>query len=127
MSALRLLAVGLLAAGMAAGVRAEEKKVAADKEKLVGAWEVVKADEGAPPVGSVIAFAKDGTIKVTHQRDGKEETLEGTYTVEGDQLKVVIKNGDKENKHTVTIKKLTATEFVAENDKGKAAEFKRKK
>jgi hypothetical protein len=35
--------------------------------------------------------------------------------------------GDKEDKHTITIKKLTATEMVAENEKGMTAEFKKKK
>jgi hypothetical protein len=40
---------------------------------------------------------------------------------------VAIKHGDKEDKHTVTIKKLTDTEFSAENEKGMKAEFKKKK
>jgi uncharacterized protein (TIGR03066 family) len=126
MSALRLLVAGLLVLGFAVGVRADDKKADIDKDKLLGTWEVVKADDGPPP-GTVVEFAKDGKLKVTHKKDGKDETLEGTYKIDGDKLSVVLKMGDKEEKHSVTIKKLTATEMVAENDKGKAAEFKKKK
>jgi hypothetical protein len=40
---------------------------------------------------------------------------------------VVVKVDGNEVKHTVTIKKLGANEMTAENDSGKAIEFKRKK
>jgi uncharacterized protein (TIGR03066 family) len=126
MSALRLLVAGLLVLGFAGGVRADDKKADIDKDKLLGAWEVVKSDEG-PPVGSVVEFAKDGKLKATHKKDGKDETLEGTYKTDGDKLSVLFKMGDKEDKATVTVKKLTATEMVAENEKGKTVEFKKKK
>jgi uncharacterized protein (TIGR03066 family) len=125
MAAVRLMAAGLAIVGLIAGARAEEKK-ADNKAKLLGAWEVVKSDEGGPPVGTVVEFAKDGKMKLTHKVDGKEETLPGTYTIDGEKLNVTIKREDKDNKHTVTIKKLTDTEMVAENEKGAKAEFKRK-
>ena len=96
-------------------------------EKLVGVWEVVKAEQGALPVGSTIDFGKDGKAKVTAVREGKESTAEGTYVVDGTKLTVTLKHGEKEVKHAITIKKLTDTEFVSENEKGKTAEFKRKK
>ena len=127
MNAVRLMAAGVLVVGLLGGVRAEEKKADANAGKIVGSWEVVKADEGAPPVGSVIEFSKDGKIKITHKKDDKDVTIEGTYKVDGDKLAVTLKVGDKEDKHTVTIKKLTATEMTVENDKGKSAEFKKKK
>ena len=127
MSAMRLLVTGLVVLGIVAGVRADDKKADTNKEKLVGSWEVVKGDEGAPPVGTVVVFNKDGKMKVTHKQDDKEVTLEGTYTLDGDKVSIVLKQGDKEVKHTVTIKKLTDTEFVAENEKGQKAEFKKKK
>jgi uncharacterized protein (TIGR03066 family) len=120
------MVAGLLVVGFAGGVRADDKKADIDKDKLLGTWEVVKSDEG-PPVGTVVEFTKDGKMKVTHKSDGKEETLEGTYKIDGDKLSVVLKMGDKEDKHSVTIKKLTATEMTAENEKGKTAEFKKKK
>ena len=127
MVALRLLVVGFLTLGLVAGVRAEEKKAETNKEKLVGAWEVTKSEEGAPPIGSVVEFAKDGKMKVTIKRDDKESTVAGTYTIDGDKISVTLKHGDKEDKHTVTIKKLTASEMVLTNEMGKTAEFKRKK
>ena len=127
MRSLQMLAVGLLVVGISSGLRAEEKKADTTVEKLLGSWEVVKADEGAPPVGSVVTFAKEGKMKITHKVEGKDETAEGTYTLKGEELSVTLKHGDKEETHKVTIKKLTATEMVAENEKGKKAEFKKKK
>jgi uncharacterized protein (TIGR03066 family) len=127
MNARRLLAAGLLGLGLLTTLAAEEKKDDTNKEKLVGIWEVVKAEQGALPVGSVVDFGKDGKAKVTAVREGKESTAEGSYSVEGDKLTVTLKHGEKEVKHAITIKKLTDTEFVSENEKGKTAQFKRKK
>ena len=125
MNALRLMVAGVCAVVMVAGIRAEEK---ADNAKLlVGAWEVTKADEGALPVGSVIEFGKDGKVSVTAKRGDKESTSEGTYTVAGDKLTVTLKHEGKDIKHAITIKKLSDTVYVTENEKGKTAEFKRKK
>ncbi len=126
MNALRLLAAGFLMLGIVAGVRAEDKG-AVSKDKIVGTWEVTKSEEPPPPVGAVVEFTKDGKVKVTHKRDDKDVTLEGTYTVEGDKVNVVVKVDDQEVKHTVTIKKVDKDEISAENDKGKAVVFKRKK
>jgi uncharacterized protein (TIGR03066 family) len=127
MNALRLMAAGLLAIGLIAGVRAEEKKADTNKEKLVGSWEVTKSHEGGPPVGAVIVFGKDGKMKITTKKDDKETTMEGTYTIDEDKLTVTVKKDDKEDKHKITIKKLSDTEFVAENDQGKSIECKKKK
>jgi uncharacterized protein (TIGR03066 family) len=121
------MAAGLLAIGLIAGVRAEEKKADTNKEKVVGTWEVTKSEEGGPPVGTVITFSKDGKLKVVHKKDGKEETAEGTYKVEDDKLTVTVKHDEKEETHKVTIKKLTDTEFVGENEKGKTIECKKQK
>jgi uncharacterized protein (TIGR03066 family) len=122
------MAAGLLAIGLIAGVRAaDEKKADISKDKLVGTWEVTKADEGGPPAGTTLVFDKDGKMKITHKQDGKEVTDEGTYTLADDALTVTVKQGDKENKHKVTIKKLTDTEMVAENEKGMKIECKKKK
>ena len=126
MNARRQMAAGLLVVGLLTALPAAEK-ADVNKEKLVGLWEVVKADPGALPVGSVVDFGKDGRAKVTAVREGKESTAEGSYAVEGNKLTVTLKHGEKEVKHAITIKKLTDTEFVSENEKGKTAEFKRKK
>ena len=126
MNARRLLMVALVASGLVTASAARAKGDA-NQEKLVGVWEVVKAEQGALPVGAVVDFSKDGKAKVTAVRDGKESTLEGTFVVEGTKLTVTLKHDEKEVKHAIKIKKLTDTEFVSENEKGKTAEFKRKK
>ncbi len=126
MNALRWMAAGLLVVGLAAAVRAADKPDVS-KEKLAGTWEVTKADEGGPPTGAVIEFTKDGKLKVTHTRDGKEETLEGTWTADGAKLTVAVKAKDEERKHTVTVKKLTDTELAVQDEEGRNVEFKRKK
>jgi uncharacterized protein (TIGR03066 family) len=126
MNALRLLAAGAMVCALTVGARAEEKK--ADNAKLlVGTWEVTKADKDTLPVGSVVELAKEGKLKVTHKVEGKEETREGTYTVEGDKFTVTVKAGDNVSKHTITIKKISDTELVTTDEQGKSVEFKRKK
>jgi uncharacterized protein (TIGR03066 family) len=122
MNALRLLPVAVLALGLVAGLRAEEKDNAA---KLIGQWEVVKASKGGPQAGSLIEFGKGNLLKVVRKgEDGKEETSEGTFKVEGDKLLLTRKGQD--GKLELTIKKLTATELILERD-DRATEFKRKK
>jgi len=125
MNALRLIAAGFLMIGIVAGVRAE--KADTNKDKVVGTWEVVKSEEPPPPVGAVVEFGKDGKMKVTRKQDDKDVTINGTYTVKGDTINVVLKIEDKEVKHTITIKKIEGDVISVENEKGKAIEFKRKK
>jgi uncharacterized protein (TIGR03066 family) len=118
-----MMVTGLFLVGVVAGVRAAD----IDKEKLVGSWEVIKADEGAPPVGTAITFTKDGKVKVVHKVKDEERTGEGTFNVKGDKLSVTVKHGDKEDTHTVTITKLSDTEVTGENEKGAKFTLKRKK
>jgi uncharacterized protein (TIGR03066 family) len=125
MNVLRLLAVGVATCALTAGVKAEEKK--ADNAKLLmGSWEATKAAEGTLPVGAVVTFAKDGKMTVTAKRDGKEETRDGTYKLDGDKFTITMKMGDTEAKFTITIKKISDTELVTANDEGKVVEFKKK-
>ena len=127
MNALRFMAVSFFVLVMAISVRAEEKK--ADNAKLiVGTWEVVKSDKGTLSPGDVIEFAKDGKLKALVKVDGKDMTLEATYTVAGDKLIGSRKVDGEEKKQAHTIKKLTATELTILDDKeNKTIEFKRKK
>jgi uncharacterized protein (TIGR03066 family) len=123
MNVLRVLVVGVAACALTAGVSAEEKK--ADTAKLLlGSWEATKADPGTLVVGAVATFAKDGTMKVVEKKDGKEETHEGTYKLDGDKMTITPKGG--EGKFTITIKKISESEMVAANDEGKVVEFKKK-
>jgi uncharacterized protein (TIGR03066 family) len=126
MSALRLVVAGVAMCVLTSGIRAEEKK--ADNAKLlVGSWEATKAAEGTLPVGAVVTFDKEGKMKVSAKREGKEETHDGTYKLTGDKFTITMKMGDTEHKMTITIKKISDTEMVTANDEGKVVEFKRKK
>src|SRR5439155_4753040 len=97
MNALRLVASGLLTFGLVLTLPVAAK-ANANKDKLVGVWEVVKAEQGALPVGSTVEFGKDGKAKVTAVREGKESSVEGTFAVEGSKLNVTLKHGEKDVK-----------------------------
>ena len=124
MKVLQILAVGMILGLVASGANADDKK--ADNAKLVvGKWAVTKCEEGSLPVGTIVDLTKDGKVKVTVKEGDKEEVAEGTYTVDGDTMKVTLKVDKDEEKHTVTIKKVSDTEMIIEAD-GKTIEFKKK-
>jgi uncharacterized protein (TIGR03066 family) len=114
-----------------AGAARPEDKPADNKTLILGSWEVSKAGEGAPPVGTTVEFTKAGTFKMTGESKGKERKLEGKYSLDGQMLTLVLPGGEglKETKETVKITKLTEKEFIMTGgDKGeKVVEFKRKK
>jgi uncharacterized protein (TIGR03066 family) len=111
------------------------KKEATNKEKIVGIWE--PAAKPKPGEADSIEFTADGKLKVTAKDDkGKPITMGGAYTVEGDKITSVLHGPDdkplkgpdgKEMKETATITKLTDTELVTKDEKGKTDEFKKKK
>jgi uncharacterized protein (TIGR03066 family) len=119
---LRLALVGVLVLGVSVA-RADDKETTG---KLVGTWEVIKADKGALPVGSTVEFIKGGKLKVTHKEEGKTVVGEGTYKVESGALKVAVKVEDKEHNVTLQVKTLTDKELVLANDKDQTATFKKK-
>jgi uncharacterized protein (TIGR03066 family) len=121
MNALRVLAVVGLFAVVA---RAEDKPDYA--KKIVGKWEVTKADEGTLPVGSIIEFTKDGKFKSMEKDGAKDVVFDGTYKVDGDKFELNLKIGEESHKVMVTITKMTDTEMHTKNDDGKIVEVKRK-
>jgi uncharacterized protein (TIGR03066 family) len=124
MNALKLLAVGAIVCLLSAGARAEDKIDYA--KMLVGKWEVSKADEGTVPKGTMIEFTKDGKVKANIKKDDKDETISGTYKVEGDTFTVTMKMGDDEHTQTITITKISKTEMSTKNKDGKVVELTRK-
>jgi uncharacterized protein (TIGR03066 family) len=124
MNALRLLAVGAIACLLSAGARAEDKIDYA--KMLVGKWVVSKADEGTVGKGTTIEFTKDGKVMAMMKKDDKEETMSGTYKVEGDTFTVTMKMGDDEHSTTITITKISKTEMSTKNKEGKVVELTRK-
>lgn len=107
------LAIALV---VTAGLSADDKVEKIDAKKLVGKWEPKEAKEGGK---MVIEFTKDGKISVSFDLDGKAGKLEGTYKVEGNKLNYTVKLGEKEETKTRTVSKLTATELVSKDEKGK--------
>jgi uncharacterized protein (TIGR03066 family) len=102
----------------------EAKKELTNKEKIVAIWVVTKSAD-APP-GALVEFTKDGKINITVKANDKEMKVEGSYTVEEDKINTAVKQGPKEQKETLKIKKLTDTELVTEDEKGKTDEYKKK-
>jgi uncharacterized protein (TIGR03066 family) len=95
------------------GVSAEDK---IDAKKLVGKWEPKEKKEGG---SAVIEFTKDGKVTITLAAKGKEVKFDGTYKVDGNKVTTTMKFGDKERTDTQTITKLTDTELVSKDEKGK--------
>jgi uncharacterized protein (TIGR03066 family) len=105
-------AVGLL---VCCGLLADEKKAESiDAKTLVGKWSPKEA------ATFTIEFTKDGKATlVTTTADGKELRGEGKYKLDGNKLTTTVKLGDEERTLTSTISKLTDTELVGTDDKGK--------
>jgi uncharacterized protein (TIGR03066 family) len=103
-----------------------EPKEASNQEKILGTWEVTQS-KGAPP-GATVEFTKDGKMKVNYKQDGKEQSMEAMYSVDGNKITSKIKlPGGKEEEDTATIEKLTDTEMAIKDKKGDLDEYKKKK
>lgn len=106
MKALRIVAVGVLIAGLVVFLRAAEEKTD-NKALIVGIWELIKVSDGPRDI-TTMEFTKDGKLKMKLKgTDGKEIDVDGTYVVEGDKLTATIKSPVPSGKSTATIKKLT--------------------
>jgi uncharacterized protein (TIGR03066 family) len=124
MNTLRLVVAAIAVCGLSSAVSAADKE---DYKKLiVGKWEVSKADEGTIPAGATIEFTKDGKSKMIAKKADKEETREGTYTIEGDTISLTTKRDSGDRTVKITIKKLTETELTVEGPDNKSVTFKKK-
>lgn len=106
MNRLAMAGAVLAAVGLAGLAPADDKKDETGA-KLVGKWEVTKAETDTP-VGTVVEFTKDGKLVVLLKEDGKETKLEGTYKVEKDKLAVSITVEGQKYDDSLTVKKITA-------------------
>jgi uncharacterized protein (TIGR03066 family) len=123
MNVLKLLAALAVVCLVGTGARADDKDTA---KKLVGKWEVTKADEGTLPAGTTVEFTKDGKIMVTVKAGDQDMTIEGTYKLDGDKFEIKFKMGDQEHSNTITITKLTDAELHTKDKDGKVVETKKK-
>ena len=133
-SALVMALCGATLAGQAAKI---------DGKLLAGKWEQLpekvdpkdKEKKDKLPAGPamVIEFTPNdktptvGTMSVTVSDSGKDFKVDGKYTLAADKLTVEMKLGDKDVKETLTIKKLTESEFVTEDSKQKTESLRKKR
>lgn len=122
MSTLRWLAVVVAVGLLGANLRAEEPDLA---KLLVGKWVVTKADEGAPPVGTMAEFTKDGKLKVTIKMGDKENVMEGTYKCDANKFICTFKENDKDKTMTHDVTKISKDEMTFSFE-GKSVTAKRK-
>jgi len=99
-----------------------------NKELIVGKWEASKVEENSPlPKGALLEFTADGKMSITLKKGDDTVVRKGTYTVDGDSFTVVFKKDDADDKHKISIKKLTKEELEAANEKGQVILFKKVK
>jgi uncharacterized protein (TIGR03066 family) len=121
MNALRLLGAGVIVCVLATGIRADDKK---DYPKLVvGKWEVVKATPGTFPLGTILDLSKDLKVKVIRTLNGKESIHEGTYELDGATIVITVKVEGTDQKHFLTITKISDTDMITEHGGGGTIEF----
>jgi len=114
---MRAIPVCVVVLALNAGLSAEDKKAEAiDVKKLVGKWEPVEKKDD---IKMQIEFYKDGKMMVTITEKGKDTKLDGTYKIEGNKLTTTVMVGEMERVRTRTISKLTDTELVSTDEKGK--------
>jgi len=123
---MRVLALGLAACILLSpSINALEEK-ADNAKKIVGTWELTKTESPDLKDAKVtVVFAKDGKLRVTVEVKDMKVVMNGTYKVDGDKLKTTIKEGDKEQSETDTIKTLTEDKLVTVDKKKQTDEFKR--
>jgi uncharacterized protein (TIGR03066 family) len=115
----------LVLAGSAGAADEKEKdKEKVDLKKLVGKWEPAKAEKD---VKMVLEIAEKGKFTLHVTFNNKTEKVDGTYKLDGNKLEVEMKIGDDVMKETLTITKLTDTELVTKDSKGKEETMKRVK
>ncbi|MBN9117639.1 MAG: TIGR03066 family protein [Planctomycetes bacterium] len=118
-----ILGCALMILGICSCLCADDKKSEPiDAKKLVGKWEPKEKPKDA---SVTIEFTKDGKVTVAVVADDKGSKFEGTYKVDGNKLTVAMKTSGKEDTQTRTVIKLTDTELVTKDEKGKEREFTR--
>jgi uncharacterized protein (TIGR03066 family) len=118
---LRVFSLSLLILSLSTAITLAQEKL--DPKKLLGKWEPVDSKL----TNLTLEFADKGKWTLTVEIMGKTEKAEGTYKLDGNKLEVTIAFAGQEQKEVLTVKKLTDTEFVTTDSKGKDEAFRRKK
>jgi uncharacterized protein (TIGR03066 family) len=125
MNLLRLMGAGVVLCMLAVGTRADDPQ---DFAKLVvGKWKVAKASPGTFPLGTIVNLSEDDEVKVIGKRDGKVFIHAGTYRMDGATIVITVKVEGKEQKHTLTVTKISETDMVTNHGGGGTIEFTKEK
>lgn len=121
---MRLMGAGVVLAvcGLVAADDKKEEKF--DAAKLVGRWEPKEPKKGE---AFVLEFTKDGKMIVKGTLDGKPQTLEGGYKLDGAKLSFELRTPNETIKEAVTLLKLTDDELEAREKDGRVEALKRAK
>lgn len=116
----------LLALGCLAEVAVAREPV--DARKLAGVWEITRVNGRAPgEAGGTMLLTEDGRL-VASPTGLKGAALEGTYTVEGEQLTTRLQALEgNEVVTTSTIKRLTGDKLVLIDAGRQEIEYRRKR
>ncbi len=95
-------------------------------KKLVGVWQLTKADN-APPGGLTVEFTKDNKLILRIKANEKELKIEGAYEVKGNDIVSKLTFEGQTKTETNKIKSLDEKQLVIEDEKGKVEEYKRAK
>ena len=113
-----------IAGGLVAADDKKEEKEKIDGAKLVGKWEPKEPKKGEE---FVLEFAKDGKMVVSGTLDGKPQTLEGSYKLDGAKLSFELKALGETIKETIVVLKLSDEELEARDKDGKVEVLTRAK
>lgn len=124
----RLVLTAFVVLGVGSATFAADKVDKVDNKKLLtGKWEVSEGAEETLAKGSTAEFTADGKFKVLAKKNNQDENIEGSYTLEGDALSLMMKRNDEERTVKITIKKISDTDLTLEGPDGKSVSFKKKK
>jgi uncharacterized protein (TIGR03066 family) len=95
----------------------DQKDDKIDAKKLIGKWEPKQKSDG-PTL--VTEFTKDGKV-IYILTEGKKqlEKIERTYKIDGNKIIMTVKDGERERNWTAIVSKLTDSELVVAEEKGK--------
>jgi uncharacterized protein (TIGR03066 family) len=96
-----------------------------DAKKLIGKWEPAKSEKDGPMM--VLEIQEKGKFILHVTFNGKTEKVDGTYKLDGNKIEVEMSFGGKSMKDTLTVEKLTDTEMVTKDSKGKEETMKKVK
>jgi uncharacterized protein (TIGR03066 family) len=119
------MGTGVIACVLGAGIGAGDEK--GNRKRVVGKWKVVKASPGTFPLGTVLDLSADDKVKVTAKRDDREVVHEGTYKVDGARIVLTVKVRGAEQKHVLTITKISDTELITDHLGGGTIAFSKDK